>query len=265
MQPRNVNPYKRVVGQFAVVPAPTGHVASSDRIGAITQKLRHVAIIPDGNRRWARLQGLPPEVGHRHGFLEVSPTLLTSAWQHGIHTITLWLFSTENWQRPDREVQNLMSIYEQFLTMMLPIAQHLSVRMHHLGRKDRIPPSLLRIVEQVEAETSACTDFIFNIALDYGGRDEIVRAMRKLMQLSPGVNDIDERLLDNLMDLDQQPFPYPDLIIRTSGEIRSSGFMSWQSCYSELYFTDKCYPDFTWEDFQAAITSFLDRTQRFGK
>ena len=118
----------------------------------------HIAIIPDGNRRWALRQGLSPEAGHRHGFLETTPSLLREIWNHGLHTVTLWLFSTENWTRSEAEVRQLMAIYEELLGAMIPVAQELRVKMRHMGRKDRIPISLLAIINQAERETASLAD-----------------------------------------------------------------------------------------------------------
>lgn len=227
--------------------------------------LNHLAIIPDGNRRWARGRGLPSNEGHRIGFLEVTPRLLRTAWERRLHTVTLWLFSTENWKRSEEEVEHLMNIYEEFLSLMLPIAQQSGVRIRHLGRKDRISKSLLSLINRVECKTKDFDSHLFNFALDYGGRDEIVETLRKLLQICPAIEDVNEKLIDRFLQTGEQLYPNPDLIIRTSGEMRSSGFMPWQSCYSEFYFVEKYYPDFSCDDLNQAFTAFLARKRRFGK
>ncbi len=192
--------------------------------------LRHLAIIPDGNRRWARQHNLAIQEGHSKGFIEVSPQLLQAAWDKGIHTITLWMFSSENWNRSVAEVENLMLVFGGFLKAILPRALKDRIRMLHMGRLDRIPKDLLAIVEQVQQLTCKMDQHIFNFALDYSGRDEIIRAAKALMHSPVEPESIDEAYMHRLMNPHQQPYPDPDLIIRTSGEIRLSGFMPFQSC-----------------------------------
>jgi len=221
--------------------------------------LQHIAIIPDGNRRWARQRGLPVEAGHKQGFIEVAPLLLEAIWDKGIYSVTLWLFSTENWQRSDSEVKSLMGIFSLLLKNLLTLSAKRSVQLRHLGRKDRIPSYLLSIIEEVEICTKEKTRYVLNFALDYGGKDEIIMAVRRLVQNASKPEDIDEH------QLLEQFYPAPDLIIRTSGEHRLSGFMPLQSCYSELYFTDTLFPDLTKDEIQQAINWFQNRDRRFGK
>ncbi len=223
------------------------------------REIQHIAIIPDGNRRWAKCQGLPLEEGHQKGFIEVAPLLLRAIWDKDIYAVTLWLFSTENWQRSDREVKNLMEIFSTFLKNLLPLSFEYSVQLRHLGRKDRIPSNLRSIVEEVEDKTQGNIGHLFNFALDYGGTDEIVRAVRRIVQNATKPEDIDEHQL-----LEQFCRP-PDMIIRTSGEYRLSGFMPLQSCYSELYFTNTLFPDLNPIEIEQAIDWFKNRDRRFGK
>jgi len=224
-----------------------------------TKPLKHIAIIPDGNRRWAKNQGLSPQEGHRKAFIEVAPSLLKTLWDNEIYAATLWLFSTENWKRSDSEVDNLMDVFSQFLSNLLPLSGKYSVQLRHLGRKDRLPENLLSMVEEVEHSTKGMTGHIFNFALDYGGEDEIIRAVRRLVEKGVKPEEIEPH---QLMD---QFCPPPDLIIRTSGECRLSGFMPLQSCYSELYFTNTFFPDLIPADIEEAIHWFQNRERRFGK
>lgn len=225
---------------------------------------RHIAIIPDGNRRWAQREGLPPEMGHGRGFLEVSPALFRKAWERGIHTMTLWMFSTENWSRSKREVAYLMDIYTQFVGMMTEICLELDVRVHHLGRADRLPKDLLDAVGDALHKTRNCTSGVFNMALDYGGRDELIRATNRLLKAGLDPDSIDEMALRCALDTSSQPYGEPDIILRTSGEQRLSGFMPWQSTYSEFFFVDICYPDLNWGIVERTISSYSGRNRRFG-
>jgi undecaprenyl diphosphate synthase len=225
---------------------------------------RHIAIIPDGNRRWAQREGLPPEMGHGRGFLEVSPALFRKAWERGVHTMTLWMFSTENWSRSDREVAYLMDIYTQFVEMMTDICVELDVRIHHLGRADRLPQHLQVAVTDALHKTRNCVSGVFNMALDYGGRDELVRATARLLKAGIDPDSIDEMTLRCALDTSSQPYGEPDIILRTSGEQRLSGFMPWQSTYSEFFFVDIFYPDLNWAIVERTISSYTARNRRFG-
>lgn len=236
-------------------------MTSSTRV----KKLKHIAIIPDGNRRWAKNQGLPSQNGHYEGFIEVAPYLLEAIWDKEIYAVTLWLFSTENWQRSDREIKNLMDIFCRFLTSLLPLSAERSVQMRHLGRKDRIPKDLRTIVEEVECLTQGRKRYSFNFALDYGGKDEIVRIVRRMLENGTKPEEVDENLVSQYLQEPDLFCPDPDLIIRTSGEYRLSGFMPLQSCYSELYFTDTLFPDMTPAEIQQAIDWYQGRDRRFGK
>lgn len=227
--------------------------------GSFSNLPQHIALIPDGNRRWARNQGLDSEAGHRKGFLEIAPLLLEAIWQREIEIVTLWLFSTENWHRSEAEVSHLMEIFNQFLQALHSISMNRSVRLCHLGRKDRIPANLRATVEAVEQSSQFKTQHLFIFALDYGGKDEMVQAVRQLVQTAVQPEDIDETCLSAHLA------PAPDLIIRTSGEHRLSGFMPLQSGYSELYFTPTLFPDMTVAEIDEAIQWFQQRDRRFGK
>ncbi len=235
----------------------------------------HVAIIPDGNRRWAKDHHLPSLMGHRRGFdraVEIGRT----ARDMGIHTLTLWGFSTENWNRSRSEVNYLMGIFESMFDKHLEEAKKNETRIYHLGRKDRLPKSLLQKITEAEQETRSFTRHVFNIALDYGGHDEILRAIVKAVADSKGKAEdyFQSRgkyhdkypyyAFKDHLDTGDQPYPYPDLIIRTSGEYRLSGYLLWQSAYSELYFEKVHFPDFTPDRFKRAILEYSNRKRRFG-
>jgi len=215
---------------------------------------RHVAIIPDGNRRWAKAHGLPTLIGHKKGF-ERARELVRASREMGIHTMTVWAFSTENWTRAKEEVKYLMKLYLDMIDQNLVEAHESEARIVHLGRKDRIPDGLAKKIAQAEEETRDYAKHALNIALDYGGQDEILRAVAKFHG-----GDFEECL-----DTGGQPHPNVDLMIRTSGEMRTSGFLPWQSVYAEYYFAPECFPDFTVELFKKAILEFGNRNRTYGR
>ncbi len=221
----------------------------------------HVALIPDGNRRWAKKKGLPTFEGHRRGFQQVKK-LSKKVRELGITVFTVWAFSTENWNRAKEEVNYLMKIYEQWIDENLKEAIKDNVRIIHIGRKDRIPELLRGKLQNAEDKTQKLRKHYFVIALDYGGHDEILRAVEKGKKIE---SKISEEQFETLLDTRDIPYPNPDLIIRTSGEQRSSGFMPWQSAYAEYLFVKKHLPDFTPEDFKKCIDEYLRRKRRFGK
>ena len=224
----------------------------------------HIAVIPDGNRRWARTRGFKPTQGHIEGAKRVTE-VSKAARSWGVHTITFWGLSTENWlKRSDSEVKLLMKIISHFLDENLKEAQKEDVRIVHLGRKDRLPKALVGKILQAEHMTRNNKKYIFNVALDYGGQDEIIRAVKKMMKDDVDPNDVDIGLLDSYMDTATQPYPYPDLIIRTSGEQRTSGLLLWQSHYAEIYWERDHLPDFTTEKLKEAILDYSRRRRRFG-
>lgn len=239
---------------------------------------KHVVIIPDGNRRWARNRNLPTLHGHRKGF-NVGTKILKIARDMGIHTLTIWAFSTENWNRSKREVDYLMKLYEKFFDDNLRSAQKDGTRIYHLGKLDRIPKSLRAKIEKAVETTKNNTNFVLNIGLDYGGHDEILRALQKVVTaVQNGKTKLEEVLKEvgkykgkypyyafkNYLDTADQPNPYPDLVIRTSGEKRLSGMLSWQACYAEIYWEKDHFPDFTPEKLKEAIMEYNRRNRRFG-
>ena len=230
----------------------------------MSEKLRHIAIIPDGNRRWARAHGLPVLAGHQKVVSDVFPALVKKTISLAIPYLTLWVFSTENWHRDEAEVQGLMTLFEGFYDRFGRQLQEAGVRVSFIGRRDNLPDNLQTQISKWTAATSQNDRLTLTIALNYGGRDEIVRAINKLLA-SREYSEIGEQTLSRYLDTSTLDLPDPDLIIRSGGEQRLSGFMSWQAAYSELYFADKYMPEFGPDDLQAAVDDFYSRQRRFGK
>lgn len=229
---------------------------------------KHIAIIPDGNRRWAKEKNLPTFEGHRRGF-DVAVKISRKARQLGVSTITLWGFSTENWKRTTEEVSYLMGLYEILIDEYLKEAIKDEVRIIHIGRKDRLKKTLLKKILNAEEKTKHFEKYFLNIAIDYGGRDEIIRTLKKISSLTKILDDkqnlnISEEEFEKYLDTSNQPFPNPDIIVRTSGEMRTSGFMIWQSIYAEWFFLEKYFPDLTEKDLEEIIENFNNRQRRFG-
>ncbi len=223
----------------------------------------HIAIIPDGNRRWARARGFHTLQGHKRGF-ERAVELGRQAREWGIHTVTLWGFSTENWDRTKKEIDYLMKLYEKLVDDYLKEAMENKVRIIHLGRKDRLPGRLLKKIAQAEEKTKGHRKYIMNIALDYGGHDEIIRAVKRMMEDGVAADKIDKELFESYLDTHDQPYPYVDLLIRTSAEQRTSGLLLWQMEYAEMYWEDGHFPDFSPEKLKKAILDYSRRRRRFG-
>ena len=218
---------------------------------------KHIAIIADGNRRWAKDRNLPTFEGHRRGFENIK-ALSKKAKQLGVKIVTFWVFSTENWKRAEDEVGYLMNLAEKVIDSQIKEAIQEKTRIVHIGRKDRLPDVLKKKIEKAEETTRNFSQYYFVIALDYGGHDEIERAVRKM-------KDLQTEKIENFLDTGVLPYPNPDLIIRTSGETRLSGFMTWQSAYSEYYFSTLYFPDFGPEALKKALTDYGERKRRFGK
>lgn len=236
-----------------------------DFISSMTQKTDnnnkipvHIAIIPDGNRRWAKENGLPNIEGHRAG-ARAFEKLLDYSKDMGIKAVTGWFFSTENWTRSDTEKEFLFALARELLKQYREKVLKEDIKFIHLGRKDRFPKDIIEAINEVEELSKNKTGFCVGIALDYGGHDEIVRAVSKLVTQNIEIN---AQNIENL--LESSRLPKPDLIIRTGGEKRLSGFLSWQSAYSELYFTDKYFPDFGKEELKKALDDYAQRERRFG-
>lgn len=223
---------------------------------------QHVVIIPDGNRRWARKRGLQPIVGHKRG-LDAALKVVKGSRDLGVKILTLWGFSTENWERPNIEVTYLMRLYGSFFKKHLRELVEEGVKFNWLGRRDRVPKYLKRVLEKVEAETAKNTQYILNICIDYGGRDEIIRVLKRLIKKGIRPAAIDESTVSS--NLETNDLPDPDLLIRTSGEQRISGIMPWQTAYTELFFSKKHFPDFSLEELKRAISDFSRRQRRYGE
>ncbi|MFQ5531222.1 MAG: polyprenyl diphosphate synthase [Candidatus Nanoarchaeia archaeon] len=221
----------------------------------------HLAIIPDGNRRWAKERKLPPTVGHKQsGNYKRLISLFKESKDLGIKYISFWGFSTENWKRDKNEKDIIFKLIQEATNKFLEFAKEHNIRFRHIGRKDRLPKELINALENLEKETKNNKEFNVQICLDYGGRDEIIRTINKI--LKSGIKQIDETFF--LKCLDTGDIPEPDLIVRTSGENRVSGFMPFQGTYSELYFTNTHYPDFGKKELRKAIQEFSNRKRRFG-
>jgi len=221
----------------------------------------HVAIIPDGNRRWARKKGLISTVGHEKSTkYENIISLFDEAKKLKIKYVSIWGFSTENWKRSKTEIKIIFQLILKVLKKLEKDAHKNKIRFRFFGRRDRIPKNLLSELKKLEKETKKYKDFNVQFFFDYGGRDEIIRAINKI--LNDKKKKIDEKSFE--MYLDSSGIPGPDLIIRTSGEKRISGFMPFQSAYAELYFLEKNFPDFGKKDLRKAINEFGKRKRRFG-
>jgi len=224
----------------------------------------HIAMILDGNRRWARAKGLEPWKGHFYGYKALDK-LAHAARRLGVHTFTVWAFSTENWERPKHEIDEIMNIFRRGLKETERDFHKEKVALVHLGRKDRLPEDIKKELARIEKETAKyASNHIFNIAVDYGGRDEIVRAVKKIVADKVPMGDIDEKTFEKYLDTYGQPYPNPDLFIRTSGEQRTSGLLPWQMAYSEFYFEPEHLPDFTPGKLKEAILDYSRRRRRFG-
>lgn len=221
----------------------------------------HVAIIMDGNGRWAQSRGLPRLAGHRAG-TENLRRIITASVEFGIKYLTIYAFSTENWGRPKDEVQGLMHILEDVIDKELKELNQEGVQLRHIGRLERLGPKLHKKVLNAIELTKNNDKLILNVAFNYGGRDEIVCAIQKMIQAGIKAEEVDIALVDDY--LFTSGTPDPDLIIRTSGELRVSNFLIWQSAYSEWYVTPTFWPDFDKENYRRALDAYAQRDRRFG-
>ncbi|MCC7304178.1 di-trans,poly-cis-decaprenylcistransferase [bacterium] len=229
-------------------------------------ELRHLVVIPDGDRRWAKEHNLPPWEGHRRGAENIR-TLIEVCKEKKIHYLTMWGFSTENWSRSVEEVEQLMNLFRnQIKTQQGEFIKN-EVRFRHLGRKDRLAPDLLEMLTKFEEDTAHFTEWNYQAALDYGGQDEIIRAVKKLSEDVKAGKVMSEQIDVSLFEsyLDTKGIPNPDLIIRTSGERRISGLLPFQSTYAELEFIHGNFPDLTKEKILEIIDGYYERHRTFGK
>ena len=221
----------------------------------------HIAIIMDGNGRWAAQRHLPRVEGHRSGITSVREAVETSA-RMGIQVLTLYAFSIENWKRPRTEVMALMALLRRYLRSELHMLMEHNIRFRVVGRKDALAPEIQRELNDAETQTAAHTGMQFNIALNYGGRAEIVDAVRAALAAGIKPDEIDEARFAGLLYTAGQPDP--DLLIRTSGEMRVSNFLLWQIAYAEIWVTDVLWPDFRRRHLLQAVADFQKRERRYG-
>jgi undecaprenyl diphosphate synthase len=223
---------------------------------------QHVAIIMDGNGRWARKRGLPRLVGHNAGGENIRPVVKIFA-NYGVKYLTLYMFSTENWHRPKIEVTGILSLLAKKIDQETQACDKENIRLVHVGRLDRLSQKLRERVQAAVELTKNNTGLTLCLAFDYGGRDEIVQAARRIASTGIPRDNIDEPLFARY--LYNPDIPDPDLVIRTGGETRLSNFLLWQAAYSELYFTPVLWPDFGRKDVQEALSEYKRRQRRFGK
>ena len=222
---------------------------------------KHIAIIMDGNGRWAMKRGMPRIAGHKKGADTVR--LVTEECRAlGVKALTLYAFSDENWGRPREEVGFLMDMLGAFLRSEIETMKKNGIRFRTIGRTERLPESVRAWIDRAMAETAGNTGMVLNLALSYGGRGEIIEAIKRLSETGGLIGDLTEEAFS--AHLDTAGLPDPDLIIRTSGEKRISNFLLWQAAYAELYFTDILWPDFKAEDLLRAIFDYQGRQRRFG-
>ncbi len=226
----------------------------------------HIAIIMDGNGRWAEERRRPRLAGHKAGVDSVRAVVETAR-EIGVRYLTLYAFSTENWQRPRAEVKGLMALLRTYLESELRTMLKNDIRLFCIGQRERLPADVLSVLEQVMQETEHCREMTLNLALSYGGRNEMMRAVRKMAhkcvtdQIDP--DTLSEEMLGEYLDTAGQPDP--DLLIRTGGEHRLSNFLLWQVSYAELYFTETKWPDFRKDQLLEAVATYGRRQRRFGK
>lgn len=226
---------------------------------------QHIAIILDGNGRWAKKKGMPRNFGHAQGSKNVE-RICEDAYKLGVKYLTVYAFSTENWKRPKDEVDALMGLLRNYMKTCLKTAEKNRMRVRVLGDKTALDEDIRNRIAELEDATKNNDGLCFQIALNYGSRDEMIRAMKKMCedckQDKFDVKDIDEKRFESY--LDTHGIPDPDLMIRTSGELRLSNYLLWQLAYSEFYFTDVLWPDFTKEELIKAIEYYNNRDRRFG-
>lgn len=223
----------------------------------------HIAIIMDGNGRWAKKRGLSRSMGHREGSKTLKK-IVEACYELGVRYLTVYAFSTENWSRPKEEVDDLMKLLLEYLKNAERELKGKNIRIRVIGEKKNLPDEIIKEIERVQKNTEHINGLDFIIALNYGGRQEIVEAVSKIVNdfKSGLISEIDEKTIEKR--LYTNGIPDPDLLIRTSGEMRISNFLIWQCCYTEFYFCDVLWPDFSKENLIEAIISYQGRQRRFG-
>ncbi|NCN03736.1 MAG: di-trans,poly-cis-decaprenylcistransferase [Candidatus Pacebacteria bacterium] len=222
---------------------------------------KHVAIICDGNRRWAREHRLPVFEGHRRAVDKVFDELIDAAVEKGVEYLTFWIFSTENWQRDKKEVEGLMNLFRWFFDSRINDYKKRDIKFNMIGNLDHFDKDIQkRIIDGME-KTKDCSKITVTLAMSYGGRDELTRAVNKI--IDQGIKEVTPEIISKNLDTDN--IPDPEFIIRTSGENRMSGFLLWQSYYAEFYFPEYHFPEFDKKKFNEALDVFFSRKRRFGK
>lgn len=237
-------------------------MAETPSIPPLEKIPQHVAIIMDGNGRWAIQRGLPRLAGHKAG-TENLRRVIRSTVEFGVKYLTIYAFSTENWGRPPEEVQGLMLILQDVIDNELKELHKEGVQLRHIGRLEKLDPRIQKKVLKAIELTKNNNQLILNVAFNYSGRDEIVYAIQKIIDAGIPAKDVTDEMVDKY--LFTAGIPDPDLIIRTSGELRLSNFLIWQAAYSEWYITPKFWPDFDKEEYRHALESFAQRDRRYGK
>jgi len=222
---------------------------------------RHVGIIMDGNGRWARRRGRPATFGHRAGVRAIKP-VLQACEDMGVHVLSIYAFSTENWARPRAEVRALMRLFHETMLREIDEMHRRGVRIVVSGRREDLSARMRERIDEAMGLTARNTNGVLNVCLNYGGRAEIVDAVRSIVRDGLPADQVDEQTISNRMY--QPQLPEPDLIIRTAGERRTSNFLLWQAAYAEMYVTETLWPDFGPDDLQAALADYASRVRRFG-
>ena len=221
----------------------------------------HIAFIMDGNGRWAKKRNLPRKAGHRAGTQNIL-SLLKTLGKYGIKYATLYSFSTENWNRPEEEIQGILDILGKSIKKELPKLHKNGVKVRHIGHLENLPPQTREAISNAIELTKNNTTMTLNLAFDYGGRAEIVDAAKKIITENIPIENIDEKLFGSYLYTNS--LPEVDMVIRTGGDLRISNFLLWQSAYAEFYFTDVLWPDFDEKEIEKALISFSQRERRFG-
>ena len=233
--------------------------------GELLNVPEHVAVIMDGNGRWAKKRFLPRNYGHAEG-AKALEAICVNCDKLGIKYLTVYAFSTENWKRSVEEVTGIMNLFRKYLVDSIERSNNSNMKVNLIGKREGLPEDIVQKMDELERETAGNTGLQFHIAINYGGRDEIVRAVKKIMKDADAgkisADDIDESLFAEY--LDTKGVPDPDLLIRTSGEERTSNFLPWQLAYSEFYFTDTLWPDFDMDSLIEAVRYYNKRERRFG-
>ena len=227
---------------------------------------QHIAIILDGNGRWAKSKGMPRNYGHAQGSKNVEK-ICEVAYKMGVKYLTVYAFSTENWNRPQSEVDALMTLLRNYMKTCLKTAEKNRMKVRVIGDKTRLDDDIRTRIEELEEASKNNDGLNFQIAINYGSRDEMVRAMRKMMKDCEAGKITSDEVTEEVFEsyLDTHGIPDPDLLIRTSGELRLSNYLLWQLAYTEFYFTDVPWPDFTKEELEKAIMQYNNRDRRYGK